>query len=242
MNLGRHVIERQREAQHSGFMANQTTTLSIASRFLAQPAPRVQAAVLVLAAGARVFSATRGHALTWGDAAVAAGLAVAMPFVEWVVHSRVLHAKPIRWRGRALVLAATRAHAAHHADPRDESRIVTPLPALLPLLPVMAAAAILPTWALRASAVAVLSLLVLSTEWVHFLVHAQPTPKSTWLRGRSRAHRLHNYRNEHYWFGLTSGLADSVLGTAPSRDGAPARNTRGLYPPVIRAEGRSALG
>jgi sterol desaturase/sphingolipid hydroxylase (fatty acid hydroxylase superfamily) len=165
-----------------------------------------------------------------------------MPFVEWVVHSRVLHAAPFRWRGRAVVPSAARAHAAHHADPRNENLIVTPLPALLPLLPVVAGAALLPSWPLRATAVAALAALVLSTEWVHFLVHAQPAPKSAWLRRRSKAHRLHHYRNDKYWFGLTSGLADAVMGTAPSRDKTPVRNPRGLYPPVIRAKGRSALG
>jgi sterol desaturase/sphingolipid hydroxylase (fatty acid hydroxylase superfamily) len=222
-------------------MAKRRMTSSIAAHFLAQSAPRVQAVVFLLAAVTRAITLARGQSLTWADAAVAGGLLVAMPFVEWAVHSRVLHAKPIQWRGRALVLAATRAHAAHHADPHDGSRIVTPLPALIPLLPVVAGAALLPSWSLRATALAMLALLVLSTEWVHFLVHAQPAPKSAWLRRRSRAHRLHHYRDERYWFGLTSGFADRVLGTAPSRDATPIRNTRGLCPTDIRAKGRSAL-
>jgi hypothetical protein len=83
---------------------------------------------------------------------------------------------------------------------------------------VVAAAAILPSWSLRAAAVTVLTLLVLATEWVHFLVHVQSSPKSAWLRRRSRAHRLHHFRNDRYRFGLTNGLADAVMGTAPNRD------------------------
>ncbi len=202
--------------------ANRTSSAhplpAIAARFLAQPAPRAEAAAFVLATGGRVFAAARGHRPTWADAVVVGTLIVAMPFVEWLVHSRLLHARPIQWRGRSLQSAAARAHAAHHADPRNERLIVTPLPALLPLLPLVAVAGILPSWSLRATAVAMLTLLVLATEWVHDLVHASLSPKSAWLRRRSRAHRLHHYRNERYWFGLTSGLADAAMRTAPNRD------------------------
>ncbi len=97
-----------------------------------------------------------------------------MPFAEWLVHSRLLHAQPIAWRGRTLQSAAARAHAAHHADPRNERLVVTPAAALLSLLPVLALAAILPSWGLRVTAVAILTAAVLSCEWVHFLVHACP--------------------------------------------------------------------
>jgi len=200
-------------------MAKHTPTCLIAQRFLAQPAPRLEAAAVLAAAGGRAFAVARGQGPTWADAAVVVSFVAALPFVEWLVHARLLHAKPVRLRGRAFVTAAARAHAAHHADPHDERLIVTPPAALLPLLVgSMAAAAILPSWSLRATAVAVLALLVLMTEWVHFLVHAQPAPRSAWLRRRSRAHRLHHYRNDSFWFGLTSGLADAVMGTAPSRD------------------------
>ena len=32
-----------------------------------------------------------------------------------------------------------------------------------------------------------------------------------------RAHRLHHFRNEHYWFGVTMHLADHVLSTYPGK-------------------------
>jgi hypothetical protein len=169
-----------------------------------------------------------------------------MPVIEWLVHSRLLHAKAIRWRGREFLPTAARAHAAHHADPRNEGLIATPLPALLPLLPVVCVAAILPSWSLRTTAVVMLMMHVLATEWVHFLVHAQNSPKSAWLRRRSKAHRLHHYRNDRYWFGLTSGLADAVMGTAPNPDAALATHRPAPLPPHQSAcrhsvDGASAL-
>ena len=239
MNYGLLVIAKLHRRSQAGLMAKHTRTPSLALRFLAQPGPRAEAAVLLLAAGGRAFAAARGERPSWADAAVGATLIVTLPFVEWLVHSRLLHAKPLQWRGRSFLPAATRAHAAHHADPRDERLIVTPLRALLPLLPVMAAAAAVPSWSLRATAVAVLMLLVLSSEWVHFLVHAQASPKSARLRRRSRAHRLHHYRNDRYWFGLTSGLADAVMGTAPRRDATPVRDSeKADNPPVGPGAGR----
>ena len=147
------------------------------------------------------------------------------------MHSRLLHAKPIQWRGHTIATAAARAHAAHHADPRSEALIVTPPAALLPLLPVLALAAILPSWGLRATAVAVLAAAVLSTEWIHYLVHAQVAPRSGWLRRRAKAHRLHHYRNDRYWFGLTSGIADALMRTAPGATPRPSNADRLLRCP-----------
>ena len=30
-------------------------------------------------------------------------------------------------------------------------------------------------------------------------------------------HRLHHYKNEHYWFGVTSTVGDHLLGTTPEQ-------------------------
>ena len=38
-------------------------------------------------------------------------------------------------------------------------------------------------------------------------------------------HRLHHYRNEQYWFGITNTLGDQVLGTAPDKDDVPVSKT-----------------
>jgi Fatty acid hydroxylase superfamily len=219
-------------------MAIPARTASVAARFLAHSAPRVEVGVLLLAVGTRACAAASGEPLIAADAALAGGMLAAMPFAEWLVHSRLLHAKPIAWRGRTLQSAAARAHEAHHADPRNERLVVTPAAALLPLLPVLALAAFLPSWGLRATAVAILAAAVLSSEWVHFLVHASPAPRSRWLRRRSHAHRLHHYRNDQYWFGLTTGLADAVMRTAPRRDACPVRR-RPARASVRQAEAHS---
>ena len=53
-------------------------------------------------------------------------------------------------------------------------------------------------------------------EWTHYLVHSDYRPKSRWYRSVWRNHRLHHYKNEHYWFTVTSaGTADRLFGTYP---------------------------
>jgi sterol desaturase/sphingolipid hydroxylase (fatty acid hydroxylase superfamily) len=77
--------------------------------------------------------------------------------------------------------------------------------------------------AVTGSAVGLLSLL--AYEWMHFLIHAPYQPRGRWYRSRWRAHRLHHYRNEHYWYGVVSTAADRMFGTAPDRDDVPVSAT-----------------
>jgi hypothetical protein len=62
-------------------------------------------------------------------------------------------------------------------------------------------------------------------EWTHFLIHSSYRPRHRPYRGIWRAHRLHHFRNEHYWFGVTMHGADRVLRTYPDRDAVPVSPT-----------------
>jgi sterol desaturase/sphingolipid hydroxylase (fatty acid hydroxylase superfamily) len=64
-------------------------------------------------------------------------------------------------------------------------------------------------------------LMLLGYEWTHFLIHSAYRPKRALCRGIWRAHRLHHYRNERFWFGVTVHLADRVLRTYPAREAVP---------------------
>ena len=63
--------------------------------------------------------------------------------------------------------------------------------------------------------------MLLTYEWTHHLIHSSYRPRHRYYRSIWRAHRLHHYRNEHYWFGVTVNLADHVLRTFPARDEVP---------------------
>ena len=56
----------------------------------------------------------------------------------------------------------------------------------------------------------------LAYEWCHYLIHSDYKPKTRVYRAIWRNHRQHHFKNEHYWFTVTSsGTADRVLGTYP---------------------------
>ena len=59
--------------------------------------------------------------------------------------------------------------------------------------------------------------ILLTYEWCHFLIHTPYRPRGRYYRSIWRGHRLHHYKNEHYWFGVTTNLGDRVLGTFPDQ-------------------------
>ena len=52
-------------------------------------------------------------------------------------------------------------------------------------------------------------------EWCHFIIHTRYRPKTHYYQSIWRSHRLHHFKNEHFWFGVSSDAADRVLGTSP---------------------------
>jgi hypothetical protein len=55
--------------------------------------------------------------------------------------------------------------------------------------------------------------LVAIYEWTHFLIHTAYRPRSRYYRSIWRNHRLHHFKNEHYWHGITNTLGDRAMGT-----------------------------
>ena len=82
------------------------TALDVARRFGTYPSPRIIAAALAVALAARVAV---GH-WSWRDLIPPLLLIVSEPLTEWTIHVYLLHAPPVRIRGRRVELpTATRA-------------------------------------------------------------------------------------------------------------------------------------
>jgi hypothetical protein len=62
-------------------------------------------------------------------------------------------------------------------------------------------------------------------EWIHFLIHTSHVPRSRYYRRVWRNHRLHHFKNEHYWHGITNTISDTVLGTNPDQKTVPKSGT-----------------
>ncbi len=212
--------------------ARKGLTLGEAAReFFRHPSPWMIGAVFVAALAARF---TAGD---WrlADILVPLLMVALFPFLEWVAHVFILHWRPRRLLGLTIDPLLARKHREHHADPRAIGLIFIPWRALLWVLPTAVAVALLafPPNGTDMTFLAFLAALGLIYEWTHYLVHTDYKPKSAVYRAIWRNHRRHHFKNERYWFTVTSsGTADRVLGTYPDPATVPtsptARNLHAL--------------
>ena len=202
----------------------ETTLARAFSEFLRHPTPWMLGATVVAAAAIRVSIGD----WRWTDAVVPIVVAAAFPFVEWLIHVCVLHWRPRRFAGVTVDPLLARKHREHHVDPRNVPLIFIPWPVLVWLIPLLAALAILafPRLGLALTFLLTVTVVGCAYEWTHFLIHSDYRPKTRVYKAIRRNHRLHHFRNEHYWFSVTtSGTADRVLGTDPDPDTVPTSPT-----------------
>lgn len=180
----------------------------------------VAAATVLVAARVAVGGFGRGDVI-----AVVATILITGP-VEWIIHKFLLHAPADSWPTRKLGTGT--GHQQHHVDPTDTywlllravdaAVFVTAFGAVtaawsLPLMWLTGSALLGPfltAWACAAIGLA-------HYEWVHLLVHTRYRCTSRYYRRLARNHRLHHYRNENYWLGVTSNLGDRILRTYPKQ-------------------------
>jgi hypothetical protein len=181
--------------------------------FLRRASPRILIAALSVALAARIAV---GGVSAW-DLAPPLLILAWWPLNEWLIHVFILHAKPFRIAGRTIDPAVPRKHRAHHRDPWDLELVFIPLGAFVYSLPLLAGAAFLlaPTPQLALTGVVAYLALALHYEWVHYISHTRYAPKSERYQRLIRNHRLHHFKNEHYWYGVSMLGADRPLRTAP---------------------------
>ena len=193
--------------------------------FSAKTAPRMMAVAIVLVLAARIVIGDFG----WPDLVAVAAMLVIYPFGEWAIHVYLLHSK--------LDLPSTRSHRQHHEEPQRldlinfgpvealailllaapfavavSALLVAPLPGPLPPAPFV-------------TELLVAYLLIGFYEWIHFLIHTSHVPRSRYYTRVWRNHRLHHFKNEHYWHGITNTFSDTVLGTNPDQKAVPKSGT-----------------
>jgi hypothetical protein len=188
--------------------------LDAAREFWRHPSPWMIGAGLIVALTVRIVVGDWGFA----DLLVPVAMLAAFPFFEWSVHVFVLHWRPRRLGRFTIDSLLARKHREHHVNPREVPLIFIPWPALLWVLPVSVAIALLafPSTGLGLTYLAFVTIFGLGYEWCHYLIHSDYKPKTRLYRAIWMNHRQHHYKNEHYWFTVTSaGTADRVLGTHP---------------------------
>ena len=167
------------------------------------------------------------------DVVLVAGMVAAFPFLEWVIHIFVLHWRPRRIGSVLLDPLLSRKHRAHHADPRDVELVFIPWQVLAPLVVVLAALAVFafPSAGTGLTFLVTITAAGMVYEWIHYLIHTDYRPRHRAYKSVWRHHRLHHFKNEHYWFTVTTaGTADRVLGTYPDPQTVPTSPTaKDLY-------------
>lgn len=192
--------------------------------FIRHPSPWILTGALAAASTARL--AVGDWRLS--DAAVPLVMLALFPFFEWMVHVFILHWRPKRLGPVTLDPLLARKHREHHSDPRAIPVIFIPWRSLLWIVPSAIAVALLafPRTGLGLTFLLCLTALGVVYEWCHYLVHSDYKPKSALYRSVWRNHRQHHYKNEHYWFGVTTvAAADRVLGTCPDSTQVPTSPT-----------------
>jgi hypothetical protein len=196
--------------------ATRPTLRASASVFARYGSPRI---ILLVAVGAVVARLVM-QSWSLGDLLVCVGILAVEPFVEWVIHVFLLHFKPRSLLGRRIDPLFAKRHRMHHRDPRNIPLVFVPLPVLFAFLAILFAIAwfAFPTRALTMTAFSTFTSFLFGYEWTHFLIHSPYVPRSRIFRTVWRAHILHHYKNEKYWFGVTNPIADHVLRTHPAKE------------------------
>jgi len=184
--------------------------------------PRV---LMVLATALVVLRVHHGHFSPW-DLAVGLGLVLSWPAVEWLIHVFILHFRPLPLGARTWDPKVSRAHRAHHEDPWRADLIFVPLHTYVFTLPLIAGLWLLSLpLPLALTGLAATAVLALHYEWVHHLVHTRYVPKTAPYKAMWKHHRLHHMKNEQYWFGVTTRVADRLLATDGRREDVPTSAT-----------------
>lgn len=207
-----------------------TTKQQTFGAFLRSGSGRVITLCVFLTLVARSVAGTPG-VLDWLVVGISLPL---VGFVEWTIHLFLLHAPRDSIRMRRL--GTGRGHHEHHADPDHLGWLLLgPIEAGIFAVMIAASTAIwvavlgglleVAGWTAlgeRGFGSAIVSgtlfayLALAHYEWTHLLVHSRYRPKTRYYRRLARNHRLHHYRNERYWLGITSNLGDRVLGSYPA--------------------------
>lgn len=203
--------------------------------FLRHGSPFVLLVSVVLAVTTRL---SLGGWSAW-DLVPALIVVAAWPIQEWLIHVFILHYKPVAIGGRTIDFRVPRKHREHHREPWNFEILFVPMHSYLYSLPLLVIlwVGFMPTARLASTAIAVHLVLALHYEWIHFLIHTRVQPRLTYYRRLWRNHRLHHFKNEHYWYGVTRLEGDRLFRTAPGGSEVPLSPTcRTLYSAVVDAD------
>lgn len=183
------------------------TLKGLVSAFMTQASPQI---ITGLTVGSLAFRLALSG---WSkrDAAISLGIMAWWPIQEALAHRFLLHARPFTLFGHTIDIG--KFHRDHHQHPQNlDGFVPTGLYYWVPAVGLGLSRAVLGNWPHALTAFSTWFGLALNYEWSHFFVHAPYQPKTAWGRLLRRNHMLHHYRNETFWWEVsTAGLVDHLL-------------------------------
>jgi len=218
------------ESRMTGPRRTQVTLGTTAREFWLHPSPWMITGALVAALGWRILEAD----WRWTDLWAPVILVAFFPVLEWIIHVFILHWRPRKVAGVLVDSELARDHRRHHADPRDIPLVFIPWRSLIVVIAADFAIAVFafPRLGQGLTFMVAIAVTGLLYEWTHYLIHSDYRPRTRAYKAVWRNHRLHHYKNEHYWFTVTStSTADRLFGTYPDpatvKTSATAKNLHG---------------
>jgi len=202
------------ETRMTGARRPAVTLGSTFREFLRHPSPWMIGATLVTAVVWRVVEGDWRLSDLWAPVILVAFF----PVLEWLIHVFILHWRPRKVAGVMVDSELARDHRRHHRDPRDIPLVFIPWRSLVGVIIGDFAISLFafPRLGQGLTFLAAVALTGLLYEWTHYLIHSDYRPQTKAYKAVWRNHRLHHYKNEHYWFTVTStSTADRLFGTYP---------------------------
>lgn len=218
------------ESRITGARRNAVSLGTTFAEFWKHPSPWMISATIVTALVWRIIEGGWQRSDLWAPVILVA----LFPLLEWVIHVFILHWRPRKVAGIKIDSELARDHRRHHADPRNIPLVFIPWRSLIAVIAADFAIALFAFPRLGQGLTFLLAVGVtgLVYEWSHYLIHSDYKPKTAVYKAIWRNHRLHHYKNEHYWFTVTTtATADRLLGTYPDpatiKASATAKNLHG---------------
>lgn len=108
-----------------------------------------------------------------------------------------------------------RIHYDHHTDPKNLKLLFLPLWYSLPGFLILSSLFYLVSNSLNLTIAfgTGLMTMLLVYEWKHYVAHQPIKPKTKFGRWVKKVHILHHYKNENFWYGVSTPFADYLFGT-----------------------------
>lgn len=178
--------------------------------------PQTLLVVTILACVARLSLG----AMAIGDGLVFTSFILLRSFMEWALHMYIFNAAPLPLTGWRLRSPISIMHGQHHEDP---SRLETLFFGWKGVLFVIAVSfgllvIVFRNERLAISGISAVAINLLMYEWCHIVAHSKINPENYFFRKVIENHRSHHYVDGAMSMGVSSVLADKVLGTYRASD------------------------